>query len=113
MSYSFDLLGVAPILKFFEHQQRIEQNPYRGQAYLASHECSLDALIKSTQTIAHKPDWNWDEVVQTIVNFWLKHEDKVKYWRQELETVGRENIIVARVINFEALRTELEVFVEF
>lgn len=113
MSYSFDLLGVAPILKFFEHQQRVEQNPYRGKAYLGSYKCSLDAFIQSTQTLPYKPNWDWDEVVKTIVNFWLRHEDKVRYWKSELETLGQENVIVAQVTNFEAMRSELETLFDF
>ncbi|OKH25666.1 hypothetical protein NIES593_04870 [Hydrococcus rivularis NIES-593] len=113
MSYSFDLVGVVPVLKFFEHQQRVEQNPHRGKAYLGSYQCTLDAFIKSTQAIPYKPNWDWDEVVRTIVDFWFKHEAKVRYWRSELEILGQENVIVAQVVNFEAMRTELESLFDF
>jgi hypothetical protein len=108
MSYNFDIVGVTPILSFFNYQQRHEQNPKRGKTYIGSYKCTLDAFIESTKIIHRQPNWNWDEVINTIINFWLKHEDKIQYWKQELTALGGDNIIVARVVNFDILRTELE-----
>ena len=108
MSYSFDLIGVAPVLTFFEYQQQLEQNPQRGQAYLGSYQCTLDAFIQSTQSVYHRPNWDWDEVVKTMVNFWLEHEDEVRYWKQELASLPDENLIVGKVVNFEHLRRQFE-----
>lgn len=109
MSYSFEILGVLPVLTFFNYQQRHEENPNRGKTYLFSYECSLDAFIKSTKLIPSKPNWDWDEVTNIIIKFWLRNEEKIRYWKNELVTEKQEeNIIVAQVVNFEALRNELE-----
>lgn len=108
MSYTFDIIGVTPVLTFFNYQQRHEQNPHRGQTHLGSYDCTLDAFIKSTKMISKKPDWDWDEVVNIMVNFWLKNEEKVRYWKAELDNLGKDNLIVAKVVSFDALRYEFE-----
>ncbi|WP_013323174.1 hypothetical protein [Gloeothece verrucosa] len=109
MSYSFDIIGITPVLTFFNYQQQHEHNPHRGKTHLGSYECSLDSFIKSTKMVPSRPNWDWDEVTNIMIKFWLKNEDKIRYWKNEL-TRGKqeENIIVARVVNFEALRNELE-----
>ena len=108
MSYTFDLMGVAPVLTFFNYQQIVEQNPLRSTAYLGSAQCTLDALIRSTEMVEQKPPWDWDEVVTTIVNFWLKHPESVQHWKTELETRGEKNLLIARVSNLKLLRSSLE-----
>ncbi|MEB3250496.1 MAG: hypothetical protein ACKN9E_13495 [Microcystaceae cyanobacterium] len=108
MSYSFDVLGVTPIFTFFTYQQEIEQNPQRSIAYLGSHCCSLDGFIQATEQVLKKPDWDWDAVVQSMIDFWLRHESQVKQWKQELQYLGRDNLLVGRVANVEALRQEFE-----
>ncbi len=40
--------------------------------------------------------------------FWLRHESQVKQWKQELQYLGRDNLLVGRVANVEALRQEFE-----
>lgn len=108
MSYGFDIIGTTSILEFFNYQQRHEQNPKRSKTYLGSYNCTLDAFIESTQMVHQQPNWDWDEVINTIINFWLKHEDKIQYWQQELTPLQPQQLIIARVVNFEVLRTELE-----
>jgi hypothetical protein len=108
MSYTFDFIGVAPVLDFFYYQQKVEQNPKRSKAYLGSYECSLDGFIQSTELIEQKPDWNWDQVVESIVKFWLNHPSTVNHWKHQLETVGNDNLIIARVANVDLLKSELE-----
>jgi len=109
MSYTFDILGVAPVLQFFYHQEKIEKNPKRSKAYLGSYKCTLDAFMRSAEEIYAKPDWNWDKVMSTLVDFWLKYPDSIEYWKGELDKAGSENLIVARIANVEILRNELEV----
>ncbi len=112
MSYNFEIVGITPILTFFNYQQELETNPKRSKAYLGSYHCTLDAFIESTKMIPKKPEWNWDEVIETMIDFWLKHEDTVKQWKSELNNMQEDNLIVARVTNFSALRTELEQLID-
>ena len=63
MSYSFDIVGISPVLQFFDHQQRVEKTPNRSRAYLGSYCCTLDAFIEATQIVHRKPDWDWDAIV--------------------------------------------------
>lgn len=108
MSYSFDIVGVTPILDFFYYQQQVEQNPHRAKAYLGSYQCTLDSFIKSTEMISQKPDWNWDQVIESIVDFWLHQEETIQTWKQTLENSHQENLIIARVANVKWLRQEFQ-----
>ena len=108
MSYNFEIIGITPVLTFFNYQQELETSPQRSKAYLGSYDCTLDAFIESTEMIPQKPQWNWDEVIETMINFWLKNEETVKQWQSELNNIQKDNLIIARVANFAALRTEFE-----
>jgi hypothetical protein len=109
MSYSFDIIGIAPVLQFFNHQQRVEDKRDRSQAFLGSYCCTLDAFISATEAVHQRPDWDWDAIVSTIVDFWLSQENDVRHWQQEFATVeSHDNLIVARVVNYDSLRHELE-----
>lgn len=108
MSYSFEIIGVAPILTFFNYQQRMEEPTRQSQTHLGSYHCTLDGFIESTKLIPQKPDWNWDDVINTMVNFWLSHEEKVRYWQNEFKEAEKDTIIVAKVVNFDCLRHEFE-----
>lgn len=108
MNYTFEIIGITPILTFFDYQQKLEQDKNRSKTYLGSYQCSLDGFIESVDTIPKKPDWNWDDVVGSMVAFWLKNEAKVRYWQQRFNPVPKEAIIVAKVANIDALRLELE-----
>ena len=108
MSYSFEIIGVTPVLTFFNYQQQVENDPQRSKAYIGSYFCTLDAFIESTEMIPQKPKWNWDEVIETMINFWVSHEDVVRLWKQELDKSQDDNLIIARVANVEALRQEFE-----
>ncbi len=109
MCYNFEIIGITPVLTFFNYQQELETNPKRSKAYLGSYDCTLDAFIESTKMIPQKPEWNWDEVVETMIDFWLKNEATVKQWKSELDNnIEEDNLIIARIANFSALRSELE-----
>jgi hypothetical protein len=109
MSYSFDIIGVTPVLHFFNHQQRVEVDPCRSQAYLGSPVCTLDAFINATEVIYRRPDWDWDAIVNKMVEFWLNQEEDVRHWKQQFESAnGHDNLIVARVVNYDCLRHEFE-----
>lgn len=108
MSYSFDILGISSVLNFFNDQQRFEQTPNRSKAYLGSPHCTLDAFIASANRVHHKPEWDWEAVTDTMVDFWLRHADTIQHWKSELEAADQESLIVAQVTNVRALRRELE-----
>jgi hypothetical protein len=108
MSYSFDIIGISPVLNFFNYQQKIEQHPSPSKTYVGSYRCTLDAFIQSTELTPRKPDWDWDDVVGSIVQFWLSHEEAVQHWQDTLADAEDDSLIVARIANFESLRTELE-----
>ncbi len=108
MSYNFEIIGITPVLTFFNYQQQLETDPLRSKAYIGSYFCTLDAFIESTQMIPQKPQWNWEEVTKTMIDFWLNHEDSIKQWKHELDNAQNNNLIVARVANVEALRQEFE-----
>jgi hypothetical protein len=108
MAYNFEIIGIMPPLTFFNHQQATETNPQRSKAYLGSYHCTLDAFIESTEMILQKPTWDWDKVIETTIDFWLKHEETVKHWKLQLDSTNCENLVVARITNFDLLRGELE-----
>jgi hypothetical protein len=109
MSYSFDIVGIAPVLQFFDHQQRVEKDPNRSKAYLGSYCCTLDAFINATQVVHRKPDWDWDAIVSSMVEFWLSRENDIRHWQYELENAaGDNNLVVGRVVNYNSLRNEFE-----
>lgn len=108
MSYSFDIIGVSPVVQFFQYQQQVEQTRDRAKAYLGSYDCTLDSFINSTERIWQKPDWDWDAATREIVNFWLKHEEKIKQWKLELNEIAGDHLIVGRVANIDCLRSEFE-----
>ena len=77
-------------------------------ANLGSPECTLDGLIQATELIPDKPDWDWDAVVKTMVNFWLHHESNIHTWRREMASFSEATLLVARVANTQILRQEFE-----
>ena len=109
MSYSFDIIGVAPALHFFNHQQRLETTTQRSQAFLGSSLCTLDAFISATEVVHRKPDWDWDAIVGKMVEFWLNQEEEVRHWKQQFASAqGKDNLLVGRVVNYNRLRHEFE-----
>ena len=112
MSYSFDIIGVTPVIQFFNHQQQVENTPKRSKAYVGSYLCTLDSFIEATACVHKKPDWDWDEVVSTIVNFWLNQADNVRHWKAELDSAERNSLIVGRIANLNSLRHEYEALFE-
>ena len=109
MKYSFDIVGVSSILHFFNHQQQSwgDSEP-QGVEYVGSHICSLDAVLESVEPVLPKWGWNKDEVVTTVIKFWMNNSDTISYWKLRLTDAGRNNLLVARVADIKALRTELE-----
>lgn len=109
MEYSFEILGVTPVLDFFNHQQSLSQTrKFIGVEYLGSYKCTLDALIESVETLSPERGWKVDRAVDTVINFWLTNLEGINHWKKRLEDAGRENLLVARLSDLRSLQAEFE-----
>jgi hypothetical protein len=106
MKYTFELLGVSPILTFFNHQHR--QSEAAGAAYIGSYHCTLDAVLASLEPVPPRRGWEMDTVVDTVIQFWVNNAEQVRHWRSRLEDAGNQSVIVARVADVQLLRSEFE-----
>ena len=113
MPYTFDLVGVSPILAFFYQQQELTEQPAPGVEYLGNRKCTLDTFIESVQTVSPQRGWNVDQVVDTVINFWMNNAESIQYWKTRLEDAGQENLLVARVADLKFLRNTFESLLEF
>lgn len=113
MKYTFALLGISPVLDFFNHQQKcVQKPPSAGIEYLGSYECTLDAFLASVETVPSKLAWNMDEVVDTVIQFWVNHSEPIRYWKTRLSDAGRDNLLVARVADIHSLKAEFETLLD-
>ncbi len=109
MKYTFNIVGVSTVIYFFNHQQEILQNPHRtGVEYLATYKCTLDAFLGSVESIPAKCAWNLDQVVDTVVKFWMHNSDSIQYWKSRLSDAGKDNVLVARVADIKSLKAEFD-----
>ncbi|MEM7555978.1 MAG: hypothetical protein AAF378_18150 [Cyanobacteria bacterium P01_A01_bin.84] len=109
MKYAFDIVGVSPILNFFNHQQQcIDDGKNQGLEYLGTQTFTLDTLIENVEPLTPKWGWDKDEVVGTVINFWMNNSDSIRYWKSRLDDAGRDNLLVTRVAEMKALQAEFE-----
>lgn len=109
MKYTFALLGISPVLDFFNHQQKfIQKTTSNGIEYLGSYQCTLDAFLESVETVSPGRDWEMDQVVDTVIKFWMNNSEHIRYWKKRLQDAGNENLLVARVADFKSLQAEFE-----
>lgn len=109
MAFTFELLGVSPVLEFFQHQQaQSHRQPPSGVEYLGAYKCTLDAFIASVETVSPQHGWERDQAVDTVVNFWLTHVETVQHWQQRLKDAGQSNLVVARLADLRSLKAEFE-----
>ncbi|WP_017317488.1 hypothetical protein [Mastigocladopsis repens] len=109
MKYTFDIVGVSPVLDFFSHQQQnLQICQHQGVEYVGNHKCTLDAFIKSVEPLPKKWGWDMDEVVSTVIEFWMNNSESICYWKSRLVDAGSNNLLVARVADIKALTGEFE-----
>lgn len=109
MKYTFNIVGVSPVLYFFNHQQQTLQNPQCPKIeYLGTYKCTLDAFLESIETLPAKWNWDLDQVVDTVIKFWMSNSDSIQYWKARLSDAGRNNLLVARVADIKSLKAEFE-----
>ncbi len=107
MKYTFDIVGVSPILHFFNHQQQSEEKSQsQGVEYLGTHQCTLDAFLETVESVPSKWGWNRDEVVDTVVHYWMNNSESINYWKSRLTDAGKDNLIVTRLADIKALKSE-------
>lgn len=107
MKYTFDLVGVSPVVHFFKYQQQTIQKRI-GVEYLGAYNCTLDGFLKSVETIGSKYEWDSDRVVDTVVKFWMHNSESIRYWKYRLRDAGKDNLLVARVADIKGLKAEFE-----
>ncbi|GAB4377471.1 MAG: hypothetical protein Kow00121_26990 [Elainellaceae cyanobacterium] len=108
MKYLFEIVGVAPVLSFFNYQQAVQQRLYTGAEYLRTYHCTLDAFINSVEKLPLRQEWNIDRVIDSVILFWFNNADTIKHWKKRLEDAGKENVLIARVADIDALKIEFE-----
>ena len=107
--YTFDIVGVSPILSFFNQQQDIiQKNLSIGVEYVPTFECTLDALLHSVEIASSQHQWQLDEVVETVVNFWVRNSDVIYHWKDRLQDAGADSLLVSRVADIHSLKSEFE-----
>lgn len=113
MEYSFQLIGVSPVLSFFNLQYEQEQQVYRGAEYLGAYHCTLDAFLNSIEDLPGRRGWNVDRVVDSVISFWLHNEDQISRWKRRLEDARGDNLLVARIADLDALKVEFEALLDY
>ncbi|MCL6436561.1 MAG: hypothetical protein K6T90_20610 [Leptolyngbyaceae cyanobacterium HOT.MB2.61] len=109
MEFTFEILGVSPVLQFFNYQQEVlEHKPPTGVAYLGSYKCTLDALIETVETVTPSREWELDRVVEAVISFWMNNMEAVRHWQQRLENADGQNILVSRLADLKSLQLEFE-----
>ncbi|MDB9512406.1 hypothetical protein PN499_14540 [Kamptonema animale CS-326] len=109
MNYTFEILGVSPILSFFNQQQKIlAESPSTGVEYLANRKCTLDAFVQSVETVSPTRGWDGDRVVEAVISFWMENSESIHYWKCRLQDAGSENLLVARVADIKSLQATFE-----
>ncbi|MBO3462459.1 hypothetical protein G7B40_028220 [Aetokthonos hydrillicola Thurmond2011] len=113
MKYTFDIVGVSPVLQFFNHQcDSLQASQPFGVEYIGTDKCTLDSFIKSVEPIPIKWGWDLDEIVRTVIQFWMNNSESIGYWKLRLNDAGNENLLVGRIADIKALKTEFELLLE-
>lgn len=111
MEYTFEIVGVSPVLSFFNHQLQTQADKLKQKkraAYFGAYHCTLDAFLESVESLPLRQNWNLDRVVDTVIDFWLNNAEQVNIWKRRLADAGSENLLVGRVADLEILRSEFE-----
>ncbi|MEN9202453.1 MAG: hypothetical protein Q6K80_02945 [Thermostichus sp. DG_1_6_bins_120] len=107
MQYTFEIIGVAPTLDFFRHQQELAQRPC-GVEYLGTSPCTLDALLGSLEEIPSRRGWDLDSLIDTVIRFWWNNPDLVGLWRSRLRDAGEDSLLISRLGHIQSLQQEFE-----
>jgi hypothetical protein len=106
MTYVFNLVGVTTPLELFQRQQ-LENGP----AYLAAPEARLDCFLACLQEVSPQRGWPLDQVVDSVIHYWMQNAELIYHWRSRLIDAGRDALLVGSVGNVEDWRFSLEVLI--
>lgn len=113
MKYTFDIVGVSSVLQFFNHQQQSwEHQQYKCVEYLPNHTCTLDAFLETVEPVPNKRGWQMDQIVDTVINFWLNNAESIQYWKTRLQDAGKDNLLVTRLADINSLQAEFELLLD-
>jgi hypothetical protein len=110
MKYAFDLVGVSPMVEFFHQEQSLAADKdILRPAYFGVTGCSLDLFLASMEEAIQERNWDLDEAVDSVVQYWVKNKETVEHWRDRLQVAGNYNLLVGRVADSATLQAEFEV----
>ncbi|GAB1545506.1 hypothetical protein NUACC21_81820 [Scytonema sp. NUACC21] len=113
MKYIFEIVGVSPVLTFFNHQQQnLQKSKKLALEYIASHKCTLDAFIKSVEPVPPKWGWDKDDAIGSVIEFWMNNAETIWYWKSRLIDAGSDNLLVARIGDLKALKAEFDLLLK-
>ncbi|GAB4339993.1 MAG: hypothetical protein Fur0042_00310 [Cyanophyceae cyanobacterium] len=109
MDYTFEILGVSPLLYLFDLQSSQPKGANDlAVEYVGARHCTLDAALRAVEPIAPKRGWDWERLRRTAVEAWMQKADSISYWKQRLEDAGRDDVLLVRVAESRDLRLVLE-----
>lgn len=76
--------------------------------YLGAYQCTLDAFVESVEAVAPEQEWDLDQAVKSLIEFWVKNSDSIGYWKARLLDAGTENLLVARLADVQSLQKVFE-----
>jgi len=103
MHYTFEILGVLPVLHFIQYQAQVRPTT---AAYLACHRCTLDGFLGSLEHL--EQNWDLEAITQTVVAFWLHNQEGIHRWQHRLRDAGHSSLVVARLSHLSGLQQEFE-----
>ncbi len=107
MNFDFQILCVVPVMVFWNFLEKLPQQQ-EASAYLATQECSLDAFLRSLAPLSQQRGWDNTQVSQSVIQFWLHNPDTIMLWKRRLQDAGKDNLLVARLSNWQSFRRELQ-----
>lgn len=109
MQYAFDLVGVAPMVEFFHHEQALERDrEILRPAYLGVTGCDLDLFLESMEDAIQVRGWDIDEASQSVIQYWMENAEVIHHWRDRFNQAGDHSLLVGRVADCITLQAEFE-----
>jgi hypothetical protein len=46
--------------------------------------------------------------VDTVIQFWMNHPDRIRYWKERLEDSGNASVLVSRIADMPSLKAQFD-----